>query len=225
MDEVDQAIGGRSSTATDGGVDARIFAQILTFTGDAALRGKVQFLMATNRPDLLDAAIIDRAGAKLIFLPPSRQDRIALLEHVAAFQKRTLAPDVDLRSLASHPSLSVASVRNLQEVVFKGGRIADMRAKGTNAVITAEALDRAVRMFNPGNTAELEFLALKCLELVTFYDELPWMDDEGAVLPGTEYPSFLEGVVDPATGRFAPHQLAARLREKEQLRAVRRLSS
>lgn len=60
IDEIDQAIGSRSSTSDGSGVNARLFGKILEFMGDNQNRGKVLWVAATNRADFLDDAMLRR---------------------------------------------------------------------------------------------------------------------------------------------------------------------
>ncbi|MEL6628294.1 MAG: ATP-binding protein [Bacteroidota bacterium] len=60
MDEIDQSEGSRGESG-DSGVGKRVFSKLLQFMSDTSLRGKVLWIAASNRPDLIDAAL-KRAG-------------------------------------------------------------------------------------------------------------------------------------------------------------------
>jgi SpoVK/Ycf46/Vps4 family AAA+-type ATPase len=60
MDEIDQSEGSRGESG-DSGVGKRIFSKLLQFMSETSLRGKVLWIAASNRPDLIDAAL-KRAG-------------------------------------------------------------------------------------------------------------------------------------------------------------------
>jgi AAA+ superfamily predicted ATPase len=75
VDEIDTAF--RRGDAHDSGVGRNIFSEFLQFTGNTANRGKVIFIAATNRPDLLDPAL-KRAGRfdkKIPILIPGAAER------------------------------------------------------------------------------------------------------------------------------------------------------
>jgi len=75
IDEIDQAIGGRAQSSGDSGVSGRIFGKILEFMGDNENRGKVIWIAATNRADLLDDAMIRRFDRIIpVLLPGSEQE-------------------------------------------------------------------------------------------------------------------------------------------------------
>jgi len=223
VDEADQMLGGRSTSPGDGGVDARIFGSILAFTGDASMRGRVQWLLTSNAPHLMDAALLDRAGAKLVYLTPSKNERIMLLSHLTGKLGRSLEKDVNLEAIASHANLSLASVRNLMEIIGQAGKHADITAGTVDAPISHFHLSQAVEEFNQGDTLETIFIALHCLAHLRFLDQLPWIDEKGKLITGVEFPPYLDGVVDPQSGRLDPYKLASKLREVEELRARQRI--
>ncbi|MDR3120683.1 MAG: ATP-binding protein [Clostridiales bacterium] len=75
VDEIDTAF--QRGDERDSGVSRNIFSEFLQFTGNSRNRGRVIFIAATNRPDLLDPAL-KRAGRfdkKIPILIPSRDER------------------------------------------------------------------------------------------------------------------------------------------------------
>jgi transitional endoplasmic reticulum ATPase len=88
-------IGGGSSEAGD-----RVINQILTEIDGVGARKNVFVIGATNRPDILDPAVI-RPGRldQLIYIPlPDLKSRVAIFK--AALRKAPVAPDVDIEVLA-----------------------------------------------------------------------------------------------------------------------------
>lgn len=66
----------------DSGVSARLTGMLMEFLSDSTLRGKVVWIGATNRPDLLDAALL-RAGRfddKIPFLVPTEKERPGIIK-------------------------------------------------------------------------------------------------------------------------------------------------
>jgi len=83
VDEIDQALGARSSSAGDSGVSGRIFQQILEFMGDNANRGKVIWVAATNRADLIDDALVSRFDRIIpVLLPGSKDEWKSVMEGI-----------------------------------------------------------------------------------------------------------------------------------------------
>lgn len=99
LDEID-ALAPVRGQATDGGTTDRVVASLLTeLDGVESLRNVV-VVGATNRPDLVDPALL-RPGRleRLVYVPPPDADaRRAIL--TAAARRVPLAPDVDLGAVA-----------------------------------------------------------------------------------------------------------------------------
>ena len=101
FDEIDSIAKPRGSGGAGGG-DAgdRIVNQILTEIDGVGAKKSVFVIAATNRPDMLDSAIM-RPGRldQLVYLPlPDLESRIMIFK--AATRKSPLAEDVDLQSMA-----------------------------------------------------------------------------------------------------------------------------
>ncbi|RSN74119.1 CDC48 family AAA ATPase [Candidatus Methanodesulfokora washburnensis] len=100
FDEIDSIAPQRGSGIGDSRVTERIISQLLTELDGLEELRKVVVIGATNRPDLLDPALL-RPGRfdRLIYVPPP--DEEARLEIFKIHTKnRPLAQDVDLRKLA-----------------------------------------------------------------------------------------------------------------------------
>ena len=70
IDEGDRSIGGAGDS--DGGVNSRVIARLKEFMSDTSHRGRIIFVMMTNRPDKLDTDIKrpGRFDLKIPFFPP-----------------------------------------------------------------------------------------------------------------------------------------------------------
>ena len=80
VDEIDTAF--KRGDERDSGVSRNIFSEFLQFTGNTRNRGRVIFIAATNRPDLLDPAL-KRAGRfdkKIPILIPSSSERAEIFK-------------------------------------------------------------------------------------------------------------------------------------------------
>jgi transitional endoplasmic reticulum ATPase len=100
FDEVDSVLSSGRSGGGDSGTSARMFNNLMTWLSDPGRQGKVVALMASNRPDLLDAALI-RAGridVKIPMLPPVKGDnkgRWSILAAQTRKQKMVLSPELE----------------------------------------------------------------------------------------------------------------------------------
>ncbi|HLL69345.1 MAG TPA: AAA family ATPase [Micromonosporaceae bacterium] len=100
LDEVD-ALAPVRGQASDGGTTDRVVAALLTELDGVESLHNVVIIGATNRPDLIDPALL-RPGRleRLVYVPPPDSDaRAAILR--AAAKTVPLAPDVDLGKLAT----------------------------------------------------------------------------------------------------------------------------
>merc|ERR1711865_691174 len=103
FDELDSIASARGGNSGDGGGAAdRVINQMLTEMDGINSKKSVFIIGATNRPDIIDPAII-RPGRldQLVYIPlPDEASRSNILS--ASLRKSPLAPDVDLGFLAKH---------------------------------------------------------------------------------------------------------------------------
>jgi len=115
FDELDSIAKSRGSSLGDaGGAADRVINQILTEMDGMGSKKNVFIIGATNRPDIIDPAIL-RPGRldQLIYIPlPDLGSRINILK--AVLKKSPLAPDVDLEYLAKQtPGFSGADLTEI----------------------------------------------------------------------------------------------------------------
>ncbi len=82
QDEIDNFFLRRGSVwHGDSGVSARLTGMLMEFLSDSTLRGKVLWIGATNRPDLLDTALIrsGRFDDKIPFFIPTAKERVGII--------------------------------------------------------------------------------------------------------------------------------------------------
>jgi transitional endoplasmic reticulum ATPase len=105
IDEIDQAVSRGESG--DSGVSNRVFKRLMEIMSDTTWRGHVLWVAATNRPDLLDAALLrpGRLDKKIPILAPSATERAAILAVLtqagfADAQAKELPSDEEYAALA-----------------------------------------------------------------------------------------------------------------------------
>jgi transitional endoplasmic reticulum ATPase len=102
FDEIDALVPRRGSGATDAGVSERVVGQFLAeLDGLETLTG-VTVLAATNRPDMVDPALLrpGRFDQVVQILLPTLAERLAILQvHV---QHKPISEQVDLQALAAN---------------------------------------------------------------------------------------------------------------------------
>ncbi|KAL7452819.1 hypothetical protein ACHAWC_004540 [Mediolabrus comicus] len=100
FDELDSLCPKRGSDSGGGGVSERVVNQLLTEMDGLDSRRSVFVIAATNRPELIDPAML-RPGRldKLLYVPlPSPNDRYSILQALSATVK--IASDVNLHAIA-----------------------------------------------------------------------------------------------------------------------------
>jgi len=101
FDEIDSIAPHRGLRGGDSGVTERVVNQILTEIDGLVVLKDVVTIAATNRPDLLDSALL-RPGRfdRIIYVPPPDREARMLIFKVHT-RNTPLAPDVNLESLAN----------------------------------------------------------------------------------------------------------------------------
>ena len=140
FDELDSLCPKRGSDSSGGGVSERVVNQLLTEMDGLDDRRSVFVIAATNRPELIDPAML-RPGRldKLLYVPlPSPADRVAILKAVG--KKVRLGADVDLEAIA---------LSNRADG-YSGADCAALLREAGLAVLRDDALIQ--RGFRPGNS-------------------------------------------------------------------------
>ncbi|GAA2337316.1 AAA family ATPase [Saccharopolyspora halophila] len=156
LDEVD-ALAPRRGQSGDSGVSDRVVAALLTELDGAEPMRDVVVLAATNRPELIDPALL-RPGRfdRLVYVPPP--DAEARREILAAAAKNTpLSEEVDLFAVAEE--LDGYSAADCSALIREAA-LAAMRESLTAAEVTAAHLAAARQAVRPSlDRAQLEALA------------------------------------------------------------------
>lgn len=217
IEEIDQGIGRRETGPSgDSGTSSRMSQRFWEELGSNENRGKNLWIGTSNRPDLLDAAMLDRFQVVLPFLHPTPGEVEELLPVLAHQIERTLADDANLHQISQLPNLYLPTVRGLLEIVTSAAQRADYTTGEVGSVIEYEHLMAAARDYKiTYDPVQHEYIALKSVEMVSFSSLLPWMSMQGK-RDDAAIPSYLESIVDPETGRVDAEALPVRLRELEQ---------
>lgn len=169
IDEGDRAFG--NTGEEDGGTSSRVIARIKEFMSDTSNRGRILFLVMTNRPDKLDVDL-KRAGRldrKIPFLYPQNPEEVEGIVR-AQFRKnrvRTSPASLDLASIRERFSARLVGYSNadIEAVVLMANDDA-AREAGGEAPVTAEHLVRAAADYFPSRDVEL----LEYMELLAVFE-------------------------------------------------------
>jgi SpoVK/Ycf46/Vps4 family AAA+-type ATPase len=181
VDEIDTTF--RRGESGDSGVSRNIFSEFLQFTSNTNNRGKVIFIAATNRPDLLDAAL-KRAGRfdkKIPVLLPEKEERANIFNII--IKKYKFETDItDFTPFAEQTDNYTGA--EIDTVVRKAYEIANEDDK-EGTVLTAQILNEAIKRCRP-STQQVEYMTLLAVKECDDKDLLPdkykdWLDDKDAL--------------------------------------------
>jgi SpoVK/Ycf46/Vps4 family AAA+-type ATPase len=144
IDEVDQAVSRGESG--DSGVSNRVFKRLMEIMSDTTLRGKVLFIAATNRPDLLDAALLrpGRLDKKIPILAPNAGERAAILSVLTrqAFGSKGLPTESQYLDLAE--KMDGYTGAEVEAIIGKAVQLQDEENKWNVFQALTEAFDRII---------------------------------------------------------------------------------
>ncbi len=168
VDELDTAF--RRGESGDSGVSRNIFSEFLQFTGNTNNRGKVIFIAATNRPDLIDPAL-KRAGRfdkKIPILLPDGQERSEIFRII--IQKYGFETDIeDFLPFAEGTENYTGA--EIETVVRKAYEIAN-EDEIEDTTLTAAILEEAIDRCRP-STQQVQFMTMLAIEECDDKDLLP----------------------------------------------------
>ena len=225
FDEIDQLIGQRGTGASgDSGTSERVLARIFTWLGSMKNRGKNLFIGASNRPDILDPAMIDRFRVSIPILYPSKNDIMELLPILMKRFDRTFLKKLSIKKVVELIAPWHHTGRSLQETIIHAGLIADRESGTIGSSIGEGHVMRAAEDYLPSeDPLEMEFIALTSLSMCSANSFLPWMNMDG-LRPDGELPQDLieEGIVNKDTGRLDKAKLHQKLNVLAQARQAAR---
>ena len=181
MDELDQSDVSARGNNSGNPVAKNLFSQLLQFLGDPSNRGRVVFFGASNRPDLMDDALLrfGRIDAIIPVLLPEEPERLAIAQATArslgfiitAAAAEFIAVDSDKYSAA-----------DVAQVVIKASKIVK-RTSNDPTILTAHA-QAAARTLRPATPAKADYFTMLAVQACNDTELLPpryaaLLDDRG----------------------------------------------
>ncbi len=167
IDEGDRAFGSTDSES-DGGTSSRVIARIKEFMSDTSNRGRILFLVMTNRPDKLDVDL-KRAGRldrKIPFLYSQTPEEVENVAR-AVIRKNKVRTDVDLVAIREGFAARLVGYSNADvEAVILMANDDAAREAGTEAPVAARHLTGAAADYFPSRDGEL----LEYMELLAVFE-------------------------------------------------------
>jgi len=165
IDEGDRAFGNTDGEG-DGGTSSRVIARIKEFMSDTSNRGRILFLVMTNRPDKLDVDL-KRAGRldrKIPFLYSQTPEEVENIAR-ASVRKNKVQTDVDFAALRDDFSRKLVGYSNadVEAVILMAN---DDAAREGVKTVGAERFIRAAGDYFPSRDTEL----LEYMELLAVFE-------------------------------------------------------
>jgi SpoVK/Ycf46/Vps4 family AAA+-type ATPase len=165
VDEGDRAFGNTDGDG-DGGTSSRVIARIKEFMSDTTNRGRILFLVMTNRPDKLDVDL-KRAGRldrKIPFLYSQSPEEVEAVA-AALVRKNCIVTSVDFSSIRDAFSKKLVGYSNadVEAVILMAN---DDAARDSSASVSADQFIGAAADYFPSRDAEL----LEYMELLAVFE-------------------------------------------------------
>jgi hypothetical protein len=154
IDEADQSLGKRDSQSSDGGVSGRVYSMMAAEMGDTRNRGKIIWILASSRPDLIEVDLKrpGRIDVKIPLFPTSTPAEGMQLIAALCKRKGIEIPAADIAEIeASIPILMTpGAAETLATKVYRVSR--------TQSLSPAEALRACIAQYrNPIDKDVMEF--------------------------------------------------------------------
>jgi transitional endoplasmic reticulum ATPase len=171
IDEGDRSMGGGADN--DGGVSSRVMARLKEFMSDTSHRGRIVFVMMTNRPDKLDTDMKrpGRFDLKIPFFPPqSSEARLAITKALLRRHKIDCAA-TDKELIKTLDTLEGYAAADLEAVILLAydDLQSEILPEGVTEVpesLTAAFIARAALDFMPTR----ETTMIEYMELMAVYE-------------------------------------------------------
>jgi hypothetical protein len=173
VDEADQATGKRGVSEGDGGLSGRIYAMLAKEMSDTDNRGKILWIFATSRPDLVEVDLKRQGRLDVhipLFPPQDAESRQALMAGMARKLKMDLKPE-DLPTL---PDSDQIGGNEMEGLLMRALRDFETQPESTPPRALPEILRDAVADFRPSaHTERLELMDLLAVKECTDSRFLP----------------------------------------------------
>ena len=171
VDEADQAAGKREGGDTDGGLSGRVYAMLAKEMSDTRNRGRILWVFATSRPDLLEVDLKRQGRLDVhipLFAPETPGEMRALFQAIARKLKFPLK-DEDLPEL--DPSQGLGS-NEIEGVLVRALRVWELAPEPKPAL--RDILAGVLRDVRPSaHTRKLEYMDLVAVKECTDQRFLP----------------------------------------------------
>ena len=181
VDEADQATGRRDSGATDSGLSGRVYAMLAKEMSDTRNRGRIVWVFATSRPDLVEVDLKrpGRLDVHIPLFPPHTAD-----ERRALFKAMARKLGVSARDLPDVPAeMGDIGGNEMEAMLVRASRRYDLQGdkkrKSLKTLLSEVMAEYRPMAFN----AKLEYMDLVAVKECT---DLRFLPERYRALPGDE---------------------------------------
>ncbi len=162
IDEADRSFGNGGDSEGDDGTSSRIIAKMKEFMSDTANRGRVLFILMSNRPDQIDIDL-KRAGRidrKIPFFYPQTKGEVFAVGKASAKKNKLNFADKVLETCDIWAKMVGYSAADIEAVLLLSGEISAKESE-TETTISNENLQAALTDYFPSrDVVMLEFMEL-----------------------------------------------------------------
>lgn len=174
IDEADQVAGKRDSNSGDSGVSGRIYAMLAREMADTRNRGRIFWIFATSRPDLLEVDLkrVGRLDVHIpLFAPQTPEDKQALFKALARKNKVKLGDD----DIPDFPDSMDIGGNEMEGILIMASRMYELQEENEpNHLPVGHFIREAMKSYRPmAHSARLEFMDLAAVVECTDQRFLP----------------------------------------------------
>jgi transitional endoplasmic reticulum ATPase len=169
IDEGDRAFGNQEGGDGDGGTSSRVIARIKEFMSDTSNRGRILFILMTNRPDRLDVDI-KRAGRMdkkipLLYAQSTEEVEAVLSAQLRKHRLQSALTFPDDRAAVSVPLLGLSNA-DFEAVVLLASELAVGTDPSAAVPIGRELMVQAIADYLPSRDVKM----LEYMELLAVFE-------------------------------------------------------
>jgi AAA+ superfamily predicted ATPase len=171
VDEADQAAGKREGGDGDSGLSGRVYAMLAKEMSDTRNRGRIFWVFATSRPDLLEVDLKrqGRLDVHIPLFPPQEADEMRALFRAIARKLKFPLDEADLPALDAHTGLGS---NEIEGVLVRALRTWELQADPKRPL--KDILGDVLREVRPSaHTRKLEYMDLVAVKECTDARFLP----------------------------------------------------
>jgi SpoVK/Ycf46/Vps4 family AAA+-type ATPase len=161
VDEADQVSGKRSGGDNDSGLSGRLYAMMAREMADTRNRGRIFWIFATSRPDLLEVDLkrVGRLDVHIPLFPPQNtEDRRDLFMALAKKNKLEIKPE----EIPEFPDgLDDVGGNEMEGIIIRASRLYEVQDDGPDKRTIAQIVQEVVENYRPmAHSEKLELMDL-----------------------------------------------------------------